>query len=72
MICSNEKSMCAEQFAMRGVECQDIGPKYLKMKRGDIVTRVRGKLRAARWKDRRDVYILTNTYAPPVEGNFTQ
>src|SRR5215469_13994250 len=49
----------------------DIVPKSLKMKRGDTVTRVRGTLRAVRWKDRRDVYILTNMHAPPVEGNFT-
>ena len=42
------------------------------MKRGDIATRVRGTLRAIRWKDRRDVYILTNAHTPPVEGNFTQ
>jgi len=41
------------------------------MKRGDIATRVRGTLGAVRWKDRRDVYILTNMHAPPVEGNFT-
>jgi hypothetical protein len=40
------------------------------MKRGDIVTRVRGNLRAVRWKGRRDVYILRNMYTPPVEGNF--
>jgi len=51
---------------------QDTGPKYRKIKRGDIATRVRGTLRAVRWKDRRYVYILTNTHAPPVEGNFTQ
>ena len=50
---------------------RDIGPKSLKMKRGDIATRVRGTLRAVRWKDRRDVYVLTNMHAPPVEGNFT-
>src|SRR5215469_3078438 len=31
---------------------RDIGPKSLKMKRGDIVTRVRGKLRAVQWKNR--------------------
>jgi hypothetical protein len=37
---------------------QDIGPKSLKMKRGGVVTRVRGNLRAVRWKDRRDVYIV--------------
>ena len=42
------------------------------MKRGDIATRVRGTLRAVRCKDRRDVYILTNTHTPPVEGYFTQ
>ena len=51
---------------------QDIGPKSLKMKRGDIATQVRGTLRAVCWKDRRDVYILTNMHAPPVERNFTQ
>jgi len=51
---------------------RDIGSKYLKMKRGDTATRVRGTLRAVRWKDRRDVYILTNTHTPPVEGNFIQ
>ena len=50
---------------------RDIGPKSLKMKRGDTVTRVRGTLRAVRWKDKRDVYILTNMHAAPVEGNFT-
>ena len=41
---------------------QDIGPKSLKMNRGDIATRDRGTLRAVRWKDRRDVYVLTNMH----------
>ena len=50
---------------------RDIGPKSLKMKRGGIATRVRGTLRAVRWKGRRDVYILKNMPAPPVEGNVT-
>ena len=36
------------------------------------MTRVRGTLRAVRWKDRQDVFILTNMHAPPVEGNFTE
>ena len=40
--------------------------------KGDIATRVRETLRAVRWKDRQDVYIMTNMNAPPVEGNFTQ
>jgi hypothetical protein len=51
---------------------RDIGPKNLKMKKGDIATQVRGTVRAVRWKDGRDVYILTNMHAPPAEGNFTQ
>ena len=51
---------------------RDIGPKSLKMKKGDIATRDRGTLRAVRWKDRWDVCILTNMHAPPAEGNFTQ
>ena len=51
---------------------RDIGPKYLKMERGDIATQARGTLRPVRWKDRQDVYILTNMHAPPGEGNFTQ
>ena len=46
---------------------RDIGPKSLKMKKGDIVTRVRGNLRAVQWKDRCDVYVLTNLHSPPVE-----
>jgi hypothetical protein len=50
---------------------RDIGPKSLKMERGDKVTCVRGNLRSVRWKGTRDVYILTNMHAPPVEGNFT-
>jgi hypothetical protein len=36
------------------------------------VAQVRGTLRAVCWKERRDVYILTNVHAPPIEGNFTQ
>ena len=50
---------------------RDIGPKSLKMKRENIATRVRRTVRDFRWKDRRDVYILTNMHAALVEGNFT-
>lgn len=48
----------------------DIGPKAVKLKRGDIVCRVRNSLSFVRWKDKRDVYLLTNMHSPPVEGNF--
>jgi hypothetical protein len=31
-----------------------------------------GNPKGIRWKDRRNVYILTNMHAPAVDGNFTQ
>ena len=65
MICSKEKfNTCGTVRHDRRGMPRDIGPKSLKMKRGDIATRVRGTLRAVRWKDRRDVYVLTNMHAP--------
>jgi hypothetical protein len=48
----------------------DFGPKKLKLKRGDVRIRTRGNLTALVWKDRRDVYMLTNMDPPPAEGNF--
>jgi hypothetical protein len=64
--------MHVEKFAMTGVECHKImDQKPLKMRRGDIVTRVRGNLRAVSWRDRRDVYILTHIHTPPLKDNFT-
>ncbi|PSN52550.1 PiggyBac transposable element-derived protein 4 [Blattella germanica] len=48
----------------------DFNPKQLKLKKGDIMSRVNGSLRAVCWKDTRDVYILSNMHIPPVEGNF--
>ena len=45
---------------------RDFGPKQLKLKRGDV----RGGLTALVWKDRREVYMLTDTYPPPTEGIF--
>jgi len=48
----------------------DFGPKQLKMKRGDIRVRTRGALIALVWKDRQEVYMLTNMDPPPSEGNF--
>ena len=42
----------------------DTGPKSLKMKRGDIMTRVGGSLRAVHWKDRRNVYIDKHAHSP--------
>ena len=49
---------------------RDFGPKQLKSKRGDIRVRTRGGLTALIWKDRQEVYMLTNMDSPPTEGNF--
>jgi len=48
----------------------DFGPKKLKRKRGDVTVKARGGLTALVWKDRREVYMLTNMDPPPAEGNF--
>jgi hypothetical protein len=48
----------------------DFGPKQLKIKKGDIVSRVKGTLRAVCWKNKREVYVLSNMHIPPAEGNF--
>lgn len=41
-----------------------------KIKTGATVTHVWGNLKAACLKDRSEVYVLTNSYTPPAEGNF--
>ena len=48
----------------------DFGPENLKLKRGDIRVKTRGGLTALVWKDRQEVYMLTNMDPPPAEGNF--
>ena len=48
----------------------EFGSKQLKLKRGDVRVRTRGGLTALVWKDRGEVYMLTNTDPPPAEGNF--
>jgi hypothetical protein len=48
----------------------EFGQKQLKLKRGDIRVRTRGGLTTLVWKDRREVYMLTNMDPPPAEGNF--
>jgi len=48
----------------------DFGPKKLKLTKGDIRVRTRGNLTTLAWKDRRDVYMLTNMNPLPEEENF--
>jgi hypothetical protein len=40
------------------------------MKRGDIMTKVKGNLTAIEWKAIRNVNILMNIHFSPSEGNF--
>jgi len=49
---------------------RDFGPKKLKLKRGDVRVKTRGGLTTLVWKDRREVYMLTNMDPPPAEGIF--
>jgi hypothetical protein len=48
----------------------DFGHKTMRLKRGDIRAQTRGDLTALAWKDKREVYILTNIHQPPTGGNF--
>ena len=48
----------------------DFRPKQLKLESGDVRVRTRGGLTELVWKDRREVYMLTNMDPPPAEGNF--
>jgi len=48
----------------------DFGPKQLKLKRGDVRVRTRVGLTTLVWKDRQEVYMLSNMDPPPAEGNF--
>ena len=49
---------------------RDFGPKQLKLKRGDVRVKTRGGSTALVWKDRWEVYMLTNMDPLPAEGNF--
>jgi hypothetical protein len=42
----------------------------IKLKKGDVKTKVKGKLTAIVWKDKQYVNILTNMYSPTLEDNF--
>ena len=45
----------------------DFGPKQMKLKRGDVRVKNRRGLTALVWKDRREVYMLTNMDPPSAE-----
>jgi len=61
---------CRTVWPNRRDMSSDFGPKHLKLKRGDVRVRTRGGLTALVWKDRWDIYMLTNMDPPPAEGNF--
>jgi hypothetical protein len=49
---------------------QDLGPRKMKLKRGDLHIRTRGDLTAILWRDKCDIYVLTNIHNAPAESNF--
>jgi hypothetical protein len=49
---------------------QELGPKKMKLKRSDIRVRTRGDLTAMLWRNKRDIYMLTNIHDAPAKGNF--
>jgi len=49
---------------------QNLNPKKMTIKRGDLQVRTRGDLTTILWRDKRDVRILTNIHGGPAEGNF--
>jgi hypothetical protein len=48
----------------------DLIPPNKRLKRGDVCSRTRDDLTAILWKDKHDVYVLTNIHNPPPTGNF--
>jgi hypothetical protein len=48
----------------------DLIPPNKRLKCGDVHSRTRDDLTAILWKDKRNVYVLTNMYNPPPTGNF--
>jgi hypothetical protein len=49
---------------------QNLNPKKMTIKRGDLRVRIRGDLTTILWRDKRDVHILTSIHGAPAEGNF--
>jgi hypothetical protein len=49
---------------------KDNSSRAIKAKKRDIIMRVRGNQSIVHWKDKCDVYVLTNVHIPPVESNF--
>jgi hypothetical protein len=48
----------------------NLGPKALKLKKGDILCKMKVDTSAVCWKDKREVYLLTNMHKPPASGRF--
>jgi hypothetical protein len=49
---------------------QDLGPKKMNLRRGKIPVRTRVHLTAILWRDKCDIYMLTNIHNDPTEGTF--
>jgi hypothetical protein len=57
------------QFTKTG-DATSFTHRHLQLKRVDSVSRVWGNLQAVCWKEKQEVYILSNMNIPPVEGKL--
>jgi hypothetical protein len=48
----------------------NFGPKVLKLKKGDILCKVKGGTSAVCWTDKREIYLFTNMHEPPISGHY--
>ena len=49
---------------------QDLGPKRMTLKQGDLQVRTRSDLTTILWRDKCDVHFLTDIHYAPAEDNF--
>jgi hypothetical protein len=61
---------CGTVHQNRQIMPTDCGLKTLKLWKGDIVCKVKGGTSAVCWKDKRQVYLLTNKNNLPASGHF--
>jgi hypothetical protein len=46
------------------------GPKSQKLKKGDIIFKLKGGPSAVCWKDKKEEYLFTNMHEPPASGHY--
>jgi hypothetical protein len=63
---------CVTVFHNRKEMPLNLSPKHLQLEREDTASRTQVNLRAVCWKDRGEVYVLSNMPIQSLEGNFKE